>query len=121
MRIVPGSPGLKNSVLCSKVMDLYQRRICIFSALRVPLQKALPFETIAAPWPAAGHLWDTLVVAERVFRKTLGAQLGFSYLAPGSVSEWPWSKDEENEQVLFNDLLLPWMNLKRHLMETRKL
>jgi len=79
-----------------------------FSALRVPLHKALPFETIAAPWPAAGHLGDTLVVAEWVFRKTLGVQLSFSHLAPGSVSEWPWTEDEENEEVLFHDLLLPW-------------
>lgn len=88
-----------------------------FSALRVPLQKALPFETIAAPWPAAGHLGDTLVVAEWVFRKTLGLQLSFSLLAPGFVREWPWTEDEKNEEVMFGDLLLPWGDPQETLHE----
>lgn len=79
-----------------------------FSALRVPLHKALPFETISAPWPDAGCLGVTLIVAEWVFWKTMGVHLSFSYLAPGSVREWPWIEDEENEEFLFDDQLLPW-------------
>jgi hypothetical protein len=76
-----------------------------FSASRIPLQKALPFETIAGPWPAAGHLGDTLIVAEWVFRKTLGVQLSVSLAAP---HEWPWSEYEANEISIFGHLLLPW-------------
>lgn len=77
-----------------------------FSSLRVPLQKALPFETIAAPWPAAGHLGDTLVVAEWVFRKTMQVQLSLSFVAPGSVREWPWIEVEESAESLFDNSLL---------------
>jgi hypothetical protein len=76
-----------------------------FSATRISLQRALPFETIAGPWPAAGRLGDTLIVAEWVFRKTLDVQLSLSLVAP---HEWPWSEDEANEILIFNHLLLPW-------------
>jgi hypothetical protein len=79
-----------------------------FSASRVPLHKALPFETIAGPWPAAGRLGDTLIVAEWVFRKTLGVQLSLSLIAPGLANEWPWTEDEENEALFSGSLLLPW-------------
>jgi hypothetical protein len=78
-----------------------------FSALRIPLQKALPFETIAGPWPAAGQLGDTLIVAEWVFRKTIGLQSSLSLVAPWTASAWPWIQEEENEESLFGDLLLP--------------
>jgi hypothetical protein len=79
-----------------------------FSASRVSLQKALPFETIAGPWPAAGHLGDTLIVAEWVFRKTLGVQLSMSLIPSGTTSEWPWNDDEANDGFFSDGLLLPW-------------
>jgi hypothetical protein len=79
-----------------------------FSASRVPLQKALPFETIAGPWPAAGHLGDTLIVAEWVFRKTLRVQLNISLMPLGTASEWPWNEDEDNDVFFSDGLLLPW-------------
>ncbi|KAH0042253.1 hypothetical protein KCU78_g805, partial [Aureobasidium melanogenum] len=79
-----------------------------FSALRVPLQKALPFETIAGPWPDAGLLGEILIVAEWVFRKTLGVQLNSSLAATESASMWPWTEEDENETHFFEGLLLPW-------------
>ncbi|KAH0365331.1 hypothetical protein KCU65_g6120, partial [Aureobasidium melanogenum] len=79
-----------------------------FSALRISLQKALPFETIAGPWPDAGLLGEMLIVAEWVFRKTLGAQLSLSLTRIRSVNAWPWDEEDENESLFFEELFLPW-------------
>ncbi|KAH0330165.1 hypothetical protein KCU71_g336, partial [Aureobasidium melanogenum] len=79
-----------------------------FSALRVPLQKALPFGTIAGPWPDAGLLGEMLVVAEWVFRKTLEVQLRVPLTASGPANVWPWTEEDENGTHFFEGLLLPW-------------
>ncbi|KAK5999449.1 hypothetical protein QM012_005450 [Aureobasidium pullulans] len=79
-----------------------------FSASRVPLQKALPFETIAGPWPDAGLLGEMLIVAEWVFRKTLGVQLNSPLVLHGAAVAWPWTEEDENETRFFEGLLLPW-------------
>ncbi|CAD0093572.1 unnamed protein product [Aureobasidium vineae] len=80
-----------------------------FSASRVPLHKALPFETIAGPWPDAGLLGEMLVVAEWVFRKTLGAQINLSLSASETANTWPWTADnDDGGDLFFDQLMLPW-------------
>jgi hypothetical protein len=89
-----------------------------FSATRIPLQKALPFETIAGPWPAAGRLGDTLIVAEWVFQKTLGVQMRLSLMPPETASEWPWNDDDETDVFFSDSLLLPWTEALNSTIET---
>ncbi|THY78810.1 hypothetical protein D6C87_00090 [Aureobasidium pullulans] len=78
-----------------------------FSASPVPLHKALPFETIAGPWPKAGILGEILVVAEWLFQKTLQPQLNFS-LAFDPSETWPCFDDSEDRDLALEQMMLPW-------------
>lgn len=78
-----------------------------FSASPVPLHKALPFETIAGPWPKAGILGEILVVAEWLFQKTLQSQSNFSLTFDPSET-WPWLDDSEDRDLALEQMMLPW-------------
>ncbi|THZ71283.1 hypothetical protein D6C84_10284 [Aureobasidium pullulans] len=78
-----------------------------FSASPVPLHKALPFETIAGPWPKAGILGEILDVAEWLFQKTLQSQSNFS-LAFDPSETWPWLDDSEDRDPALEQMMLPW-------------
>lgn len=56
---------------------------CRFSAVPVPLQLALSFETIADVWPDAGTLGVTMITRDRVFECTIQAQIDYPLLVGG--------------------------------------
>lgn len=62
-----------------------------FSSLVVPSEKALHFETIAAPWPEAGKLGTIVVTRNWLLQGSLEAQVGRSFQEGDNL----WSGDGE--------------------------
>ncbi|KAG9669689.1 TPR domain protein, partial [Aureobasidium melanogenum] len=49
-----------------------------FSSLVVPINKALPFETIAGPWPDAGIIGETIIIRDQLFSSVVKAQMNWT-------------------------------------------
>lgn len=49
-----------------------------FSSLIVPIHKALPFETIAGPWPDAGIIGETIIIRDQLFSSVVKAQMNWT-------------------------------------------